>query len=184
MHSALSIQPGSMRTLISVWGPRAPSRVLTWPVTIKWGSEGGREANSIKLVRVSWDAGGWPREPVTVCQICQSQRVAAASSVLSAGFSVHQWVSTLPFVFHPNPILPQLFRLPSERGAVPTKHPPFHSPALLPLFVPSELSSGIKLESVLSKLVLWYHNLKLQYNNPLLDHFNPIIAPQTDYCWG
>ena len=59
------------------------------------------------------------------------------------------------------------------------------TPSLLPLCtiwaIFSLRSSRIKLDSVLSKLVLWYHNLKLQYYNPLLDHFNPIIAPQTDY---
>ena len=173
MHSALSIQPGQFQCglwfqfVTLLWGLQSS---WSWPVTMKWGSE----ANSIKLVWVSWDAGG----PVTVSVSHRS--LAAASSVVS--------VSTLPFVFilsrpHPSSIIQP--PLPSGALFRPNTHP---FPFLLPLWTIWALfclsSIQIKLESVLSKLVLWYHNLKLQYNNPLLDHFNPIIAPQTDYCWG
>ena len=75
---------------------------------------------------------------------------------------------------HPPSIIqaPQWARLCSDK-----------TPSLLPLCTIWAIFSlsRIKLDSVLSKLVLWYHNLRLQYYNPLLDHFNPIIAPQTDY---
>ena len=177
VHSALSIQPGQAQCglwfqfVTLLWGLQPP---WSWPVTMKWGSE----ANSIKLVRVSWDAGS------PVIESVSHRSLAAASSVVSV-FSRHCQHYHLS-LFNPDPILPQLFSFPCPlpSGALfrPNTHP---FPFLLPLWTIWALfclsSIRIKLESVLSKLVLQYHNLKFQYNIPLLDHFNPIIAPQTDY---
>ena len=77
VHSALSIQPGQAQCglwfqfVTLLWGLQPP---WSWPVTMKWGSE----ANSIKLVRVSWDAGGPVSLSVTEAspqphQLCQCQ---------------------------------------------------------------------------------------------------------------
>ena len=163
-----------MRTLISVCDSalRAPATlVLTRHNEMRVGAKLHQTCPSIMG---RW----WP------CESVSHRSLAAASSVVSV-FTRHCQHYHLS-LFYPDPILPQLFSLPCPlpSGALfrPNTHP---FPFLLPLWAIWAkfcLSSiRINLESVLSKLVLQYHNLKFQYNNPLLDHFNPIIAPQTDY---
>lgn len=79
VHSALSIRPGQAQCglwfqfVTLLWGLQPP---WSWPVTMKWGSE----PNSIKLVRVSWDAGGPVSLSVTEAspqphQLCQCSPV-------------------------------------------------------------------------------------------------------------
>ena len=125
VHSPLSILPGLAQCGLWFQFGDSNSALRTEgsnPDPSQW-NEGRRQT----LSNLSEYHGTLVARPVPVCQ-SQKPRHSLICPVSRA----HQSVSTLPFVFYPNPILPQLFRLPSERGCVPTKHPPSS------LFVPSE----------------------------------------------
>ena len=132
VHSALSIQPGSMRTLISVWGPREssiPSPDLTRHNQMRVGGrKGGKLYQTCPSVTGRWWLAQRASDCLSDLSVTEQSRglICSVSRVQCSPVSVNITIC-LPSKPHP----PSIIQTPQCAGRCSDKTPslPFSRPA-------------------------------------------------------